>query len=363
MSSAMNKLKISKARTPDLPNISHLPICIHGRRPGVKSETQSACHYLKPLTSTHLSSRAPIEYSGSQHDSQQSYSQAVLTKPQNSQQILQSSGEDFVLPNNNWWNESRAGYLITKRPRSPKHEERPLQVPHNSKVGRSDRVLTSKLRAQSLLEQISNRPGPTGKCTVTEVMEQRLMTVQNCLNGMLKRLDELQESVFSIKANVKDAARESDISRKEAALHQNVLQSLVDRFDDCKKGIIYMKTGPEAMGDEMQVLIQLEELSDELKKIPTTVAEQVTELKFELLQSLKTELQSIFSERNTMREVIPLEFEAQWMDPGVEGHPKAWHDCFHLPTNEGARRICQETRQISTQKRLQRRASRCSALE
>lgn len=44
--------------------------------------------------------------------------------------------------------------------------------------------------------------------TLTEQMEQRLMAIENGLNGIIGRLDELQKNLLSLGATIKESSRD-----------------------------------------------------------------------------------------------------------------------------------------------------------
>lgn len=44
--------------------------------------------------------------------------------------------------------------------------------------------------------------------TLTEQMEQRLMAIENGLNGIIGRLDELQKNLLSLEATIKESSRD-----------------------------------------------------------------------------------------------------------------------------------------------------------
>ncbi|KAL2643111.1 hypothetical protein R1flu_010698 [Riccia fluitans] len=126
---------------------------------------------------------------------------------------------------------------------------------------------------------------------LTEVMEQRLLALDNSLNGIFGGLDGLQKNLCNVQTSIKEAAVESDINRQKEAVRQHHLQqTLVDQSEDIRRNFVVMKTIPETVREEMKK-IQIEELSDAVKKIPGQIAEQIAEMKAEVLRTMKKEFQ------------------------------------------------------------------------
>ncbi|OAE20824.1 hypothetical protein AXG93_2964s1010 [Marchantia polymorpha subsp. ruderalis] len=310
--SAMNKLKINRAKPVDLASHSQQPSFLesswHGtgsRTNEARAEAPKADYRFNNLTGSQLSSRPSSGYFSL---SQQS-SQPTLTDSQTQQQLSQKSFQSD--PGfDNWRYGSRVRDFSNKRPRSPNRPAFPSYFRTNVKDGASKSSVTP---TPTLLQTAQGLPQRTSessqaKCTLTEVMEQRLIALDNCLNGIFGGLDGLQKNLFNVQASVKEAAVECPYHVRFScrgnqktlcpALNCDVpclaeLLHAVDQVEENRKNFVVLKTIPETVRDEMKKL-QIEELSNTLKKIPNQIAEQITEMKAELLKTMKREFQSLF---------------------------------------------------------------------
>ncbi|BBN03354.1 hypothetical protein MPTK1_2g22880 [Marchantia polymorpha subsp. ruderalis] len=333
--SAMNKLKINRAKPVDLASHSQQPSFLesswHGtgsRTNEARAEAPKADYRFNNLTGSQLSSRPSSGYFSL---SQQS-SQPTLTDSQTQQQLSQKSFQSD--PGfDNWRYGSRVRDFSNKRPRSPNRPAFPSYFRTNVKDGASKSSVTP---TPTLLQTAQGLPQRTSessqaKCTLTEVMEQRLIALDNCLNGIFGGLDGLQKNLFNVQASVKEAAVESDIYRQKEAVRQHLLQELVDQVEENRKNFVVLKTIPETVRDEMKKL-QIEELSNTLKKIPNQIAEQITEMKAELLKTMKREFQGPSSARRYQND----------KSPNSENTPESSQSLFKAPSSRSRNVLSQK---------------------